>query len=155
MIAGFFHIVGYHILERQHACYIHITCAGDKVFFVGILTSELESNQMATVVEILTVYTIVFHCMPAGRFHHTDAATILCRHYVSTDAGVNYATASKSIQRAVIFIRFGLEFRTGETGIAVIDVYKCFARVRWNAIKRNRLAVRLSLICVIVCVGRR
>ena len=67
MISGFFYIVGYHVLKRQHSLNIKISRSGNEIALVRIFTGQLKSDKMTTIIQIFPVHKIVFDRMPTGR----------------------------------------------------------------------------------------
>ena len=61
MVICFFHVIGHHILKRQHPVHIQITCTGNKILLIGILSSQLIANQMTAIVQRLAVHIVVFN----------------------------------------------------------------------------------------------
>ena len=97
MIIRFFDIICHLILEWKHTIYIHIAGSCNQVTFIRILTGQLETNQMTTVVQISTVNSIIFLIHPACWLHTTDAFSFLCRHQIFTYTGFRCLTSSQFI----------------------------------------------------------
>ncbi len=104
MIFCLFYIICDHVFKRQHSVHIQIPGAGNQVFLIGIFSGELKTDQMTPVVQIFSVYIIVFCILPSGRLHLTDALTLFCRHEVHSDSGACSTASAQPVQFTVKFI---------------------------------------------------
>ena len=59
MVAVFLHIVRNHIFEWQHALNVQVSGAGNQVLCIGVFAGQLKANEVATVVEILSIDQII------------------------------------------------------------------------------------------------
>lgn len=68
MVAGLLHIVRDLIFKRQHPFDVQIPRTGDQIALIRIFRGQLVSNQMTAIVQIFTIYAVIFDQMPAARF---------------------------------------------------------------------------------------
>ena len=101
MIVRLLDVVRHQVFKGQHPLHIEIPSAGDEIFLVGVLPRQLIADQVAAVVEVLSIHTVVFHRVPAGGFHLADVAPVLRGHQVRAHIGVRRAAPAQSVQRAV------------------------------------------------------
>lgn len=102
MVAGFLHIISYHILKGQHTLHIKKAGAGDQIAIIGVLAGELITDQMAAVIQIHPVNQIVIaDRVPARWLDGADLAPGLGGHGLLADICEGYAAAAQTIQRAV------------------------------------------------------
>ena len=106
MVAGLLHIVCHFILKGKHAFCVHVPRAGDQVFLIGILRSQLIADKVTAVIEISPVHLLIFHGLPPGRFHLADALPLSLRHGLLSYAGLCFLTSSQSIQLTVGLVGF-------------------------------------------------
>ena len=66
MVVGFLNVVSYHVFKWQHTGDIQIPGTGNQILLVGIFSSQLVSDQMTAVIQVFSVYTIIFYGLPAG-----------------------------------------------------------------------------------------
>ena len=121
MVAGGGHIIRHLVFKGQHTVHIHIPGAGDEVFLIGVFAGELETDEVAAVIQALAVHEIVLVLHPAGGLHLADALPFLRGHQVHADAGLCDSAAAQAVQVAVIFIGIGGVFVLGEGGLVPVD----------------------------------
>lgn len=73
MVTGFLDVVFCQILKRQHPIHIHVPGVGAQVLLIGVFRREMIADQMVAVIQILPVYMVVLHRMPAGGVHLATA----------------------------------------------------------------------------------
>src|SRR5699024_7414210 len=117
------------IFKGEHSLDIHVTGAGDKIFFIGVLSSELIADEMAAVIEVFSVDEIVFHSVPPTWFYLTDTAPFLCGHCVWVYVGTGSSASSQIIQLTVRLKGNGAKFRFLEEWNIVIYFHIGFSRI--------------------------
>lgn len=86
VVIRFLDMISNHIFKWQHTFHVHIPSTGYQILLVGIFTGQLESDQMAPVIEIFPIYQVIIpDGMPAGRLYHSDGASFFCRHQIFSD----------------------------------------------------------------------
>ena len=140
MVFRFFYIVRHQILKGQHTIDIQIAGACDQVFLIGILGGQLIADQVAAVVQIFSIYEIIFGHLPARWLHLADGAALFCRHQVRSNTGIRCTTAAKFIQVTVIFKRFTGQIRLCK--IRDIAVYNC---IRFSRVGRNSRKIHVNI----------
>ena len=121
VVAGLLDVVGDHVFKGQHTLHVQVARAGDEVALVGIFARELVADEVAAVVEIFTVHTVVFRRLPAGGLDLTDGPALFRGHQVLPDAGVGHAAAPQLVQIAVALEGNGGVVRFGEVGVVPVD----------------------------------
>ena len=97
MIRCFFYIVCNHIFKWKHSYNVKVSCSCYKILFVGILTCQLISYKMTSVIQILSIYKIILNSVPSCRLNHSDFTTLFCRHNVTSYTCNTYCTSSKFV----------------------------------------------------------
>ena len=126
VVGGLLHIVGHQVLKGQHALHIHVAGPGDQVALVGVLAGELEPDEVAAVIKVLTA---VLHVDPAGGLHRADALPLPGRHQLLSHTGVGRAAAAQPVQRTVGLKGLGGIFLLPKEGLVVIDDHIGLARI--------------------------
>lgn len=72
VVARFLDVVGGEIFERQHSSDVQVAGAGDQVLLVGIFARKLKADQVAAVIQILSVYKVVLRDFPARWLYLTN-----------------------------------------------------------------------------------
>ena len=85
----------------KHALHIQVPGPCDQVFFIGILSRELKSDQMAAIVQIISVNAVIFYGMPAGRFYRADTAPLCLRQRLRPHERTCARAASQFIQLTI------------------------------------------------------
>ena len=137
MIVGFFDIRCHLILERQHTFYIHIACSCDQILFICILTCQLESDQVTTVIHISTIHGIIGFILPAGRLHTADTLPRFCRHQILSDARFCRLTSSKLIQFTVFLIGYCRKLFFRKLRLIIIYLHIWLSWICRNIINRH------------------
>ena len=144
MVVRLLHIVRHQILKWQHAVHVEVAGSGDEIFLVGVLPCRLIADQVAAVVEILSVHAVVFDRVPAGGLHLADLSPVLRGHQVRAHIGIRRAAAAQGIQRAVGFKGRGRRpvlLRKG--GLIVVQDHVGLPGVSRHIVQRKREGLRL------------
>ena len=123
MVVCFLDVVSYHVFKWQHAGDIQIPGTGNQVLLVGIFSSQLVSDQMAAVIQIFSVHTIIFHGLPAGGLDRTNGTTAFHRHQIGTNVGICHTTTAQLIQLTVCLKGLFRQVRFVEIRLVVIDFH--------------------------------
>ena len=89
---------------------------------------------MTAIVQVLSVYTIVFLILPSTWFDGTDRLTLFRRHQIFCNFCLRIPTAVKTVQITVIFVRLRFLLLLGKFRLIVID-----GNIRLTLILRNLL----------------
>ena len=76
MVVRFLDIVSYHIFKGEHTINIEVSCAGDQVLLICILAGQLIADEMAAIIEVLSIHTIVLDCVPSSWFYLANTARV-------------------------------------------------------------------------------
>ena len=125
MIICFFNVIRHHIFKWEHSFYIQISGSCNQIFRICIFSSQLKSYKMATIIQIFSIHTIIFYCMPARRFYNSDRISFFSRHQIRTYICRCHPTSSQFIQFTIGFIRIRIHLR----------FRKC-----WNIIINDRIS---------------
>ena len=133
MVSSLVHIVCYHVLEGQHPLNIHVPGPSNQVPLVGILTGQLEANQVAAVIQVAAVHQVsVVLVDPPRGLHFADTFPVLGRHQLLAHIGIGHAAAAKAVQ-----LRVGLKSLRGQVSLR---------KLRDVAIEGDPGRIRLELL---------
>ena len=121
MVIRFLHVVRDHILEGKHAVYVKVTGSGDQILLVGVFSCQLKGDEMAPVVQILSVDEIVFDAVPSRGLDRADALPVCRGHQVLADVRVGGAAASEAVEIAVALEGYGGFIGVIKNGYVVVD----------------------------------
>ena len=83
VIAGLADIFCHLIFIRQHSCDVHISRSGREVLFIRVFGTQLERDEMASIIAVLIFDKVrVFDSMPARGLHHPDRAALSGWHRI-------------------------------------------------------------------------
>ena len=137
MVFGFVDILGRLCLIRQHAFVVQITGTGNQILFVGIFSCKTVSDQMAAVVQIVSVYhAAVFDRMPARRPDLSDFPALFSRHGINAYIDIGDTAASEFIKFMIRLKTFGvLLFPRSKIGLVAVYNNRSFSVVFWYFIE--------------------
>ena len=138
MAAGFLDVVRDHVLEGKHAVNIHVARAGDEIAAVRIFGGQLPADEMAAVIQVLSVDEIILCRDPSGRLDLADRAALFAvrRHQIGRDAGIGNAAAAEAVERRIAFERACCKLGCGEGRLIVVDHDIGLAAERRDVIER-------------------
>ena len=99
---------------------------------------------MTPVVQIFSVYIIVFCILPSGRLHLTDALTLFRRHEVHSDSGACSTASAQPVQFTVKFIGLSGQIIFWKIWLIVIDCNVCLIRICRHILQRKICSRPLS-----------
>lgn len=121
---------------------------------IGVFAGQLKANEVATVVEILSIDQIIIaHGMPSGRLHHADGTSRLCWHQILSNTCACGAATSKCVEIAVVLIGLIRQLTLGE--IWHISIYRNMGLSVYSAIELSEKAgaSALRLFSFAFCSG--
>ena len=111
MVAGLLHVVGHHVFKGEHPRNVQVPGASNQVLLVGVFRRQLIADEVAAVVQVLAVYAVILHRLPAGGLYLANLRPLLRGHGVQPHAGHGGAAPPQLVQLAV-FLKAGGGERT-------------------------------------------
>ncbi len=105
VVICFRNIICHHIFKRKHSVHVHIACAGDQIFLIGIFPGQLIPDQVASVIQIVSVYLVICNGMPASGLDMSNALPFSSGHQICSHTGKSSAAPSQAVQFTVSFER--------------------------------------------------
>ena len=142
MVAGALHILGDLRFEGFHTIHIHGSGSGDEVAHVGVFSSQLISQQVAAVVNVLAVHPVVLMHAPAGRLHRADGSAFFGWHGFLTHKRRAFTATAQAIQGRIAFEGFVRIIIRIEIRLVAVQLHIRRAGILGNLIERNEITGR-------------
>ena len=139
------HVVGHRGLVGHHGPRVHGPGAGDEVALVGVLAGEAPGDEVAAIVQTLSIHAVILHRLPARGLDPADVLPLLRWHQLQTDVCISLTAAAQAVQLTVFFkniLRDLIKYKKRE-----ILIMCFFGKLTQNNIEKYMKKVSKNHLC--------